>query len=263
MFLNCFSPRGSSPTPSTSASDEPGTGAREAFCIDPESGVVSVSGNPKYAPAEAAATAMFNRSESLLPGAKESFRFTKDCAEYVHRYTELGGCPEFASMLHERFKELNHRFANRPTDWESRDMAQEACSMAASLTSRFGPPGTAFIKAYSSPPGNIPELLDVLGYQDLRRVVEGTRCRLEDGPYLSKAKKIDRKKPDARKLMMQVYQDWLDQNPKFQSTNRDRLLGPNPDALIAAARNGESFDTVRKQMQLEEPSPGGDLHSCY
>ncbi|WP_423594522.1 hypothetical protein [Roseateles sp. MS654] len=226
--------------------------------------MVLASSMPKYAPAEAAAAAMFNRSESLPPGARERFWFTKDCAEYVRRYTELGGCPEFASMLHERFKELSHRFANdRPTDRESHDMAQEACSMAASLTSRFGPPGTAFIKAYSSPPGNIPELLDVLGYQDLRRVVDGTRCRLEDGPYLSKAKKIDRKKPDARKLMMQVYQDWLDQNPKFQSTNRDHLLGPNPDALIAAARNGQSFDTVRKQMLLEEASPGGDLHSCY
>lgn len=219
----------------------------EAFVINPLSGDVFVQNMAKYGPAEKLAAELFRRP--FPDTLKGKAAYLEDCAQYVKDHTELAECPRFAPKLATRFDQLRTQLKSCTDGLQALRIAREAKSMVASLVLRLAPAGNISIKPYGTPPGNIPEMLDFI-----------------DDPYDIKALDVDRMRPDALDAITALFNQSLAQSRDFR---RDSDFGPSPDALIVAAENGQSFDTVRRKMVGSQASAslydhrqdsGFDLH---
>jgi hypothetical protein len=201
----------------------------EAFVFDDLSGEVFVQHTPKYDPAEKAAAEIFRRP--IPDSLKGKAAFFEDCARYVQDHTELAECPRFAPKLALRFEQLRHRLKSCTDGLQTLEIAKEARSMVASLALRLAPASDVCIKRYGTPPGNVPEMLDFL-----------------PAPFKGQARAVDARRPDALATITALYEASLEA-PQCRNARRlDRNFGPSPDALIEAAQNNQSFDTVRERM---------------
>ncbi|WP_377157062.1 hypothetical protein ACFJIX_00975 [Roseateles sp. UC29_93] len=216
----------------------------EAFVINPLSGDVFVQSMAKYAPAEKLAAELFRRP--MPDTLKGKAAYIEDCALYVQDHTELAECPRFAPKLATRFDQLRTQLKSCTDGLQTLRMAREAKSMVASLVLRLAPAGDVKIKPYGTPPGNIPEMLDFLDY-----------------PYNVQARAVDQMRPDALDIITALFNQSLEQSREFL---QDSDFGPSPDALILAAENGQSFDSVRRKMLNSGASASlhsGRHNSCY
>ncbi len=208
---------------STSGPSRKADSSYEVFFISGSTGEVSVQNKPKYAPAETEAADLFKRAiPDSLQGKKEFF---EHCAKYVKKYTRLAKCPKFAPKLAKRFEQLRTQLKD---DRQALRTAEEARSMVASLVVRMGSAGDIGIKMYGKAPGNVPEMMDFMS----RR-------------YKEQAGAVDLTSPDALQNITMLFNMSL-QEKKEACPNEK--FGPTPDDLIEAAKNGQSFDTVREKM---------------
>jgi len=208
---------------STSGQSRKADSPFEGFCIDKSTGAAFVKNMPQYAPAETEAADLFKCAiPDTLQGKTKLF---KDCAEYVKKYTDLAECPRFAPKLAERFEQLRTQLKD---DRQALRTAEEARSLVASLVVRMAPAAEIGIKTYGKAPGNVPEMMDFMSRH-----------------YKEQASAVDLTSPDALEKITMLFNMYLQEKKKDYPNTK---FGPTPDDLIEAAKNGQSFDTVRKKM---------------
>ncbi|ANH68752.1 hypothetical protein [Mitsuaria sp. 7] len=214
----------------------------EAFITNKLSGDVFVQSMAKYEPAEKLAAELFRRP--IPDTLKGKANYFEDCAKYVKDHTKLANCPLFAPELATRFHQLRNQLKSCTDGLQALQTAKEAKSMVASLVTRMGPKGDIGIKRYDATPGNVPEILAFIDY-----------------PYDEQARKVDLMRPDALNILTELFNRSLEHSRKLYTV---KAFGPSPDALIVAAENGQSFDSVRRKMLDSQASATvqDDLYCC-
>ncbi|MFX1679285.1 hypothetical protein PV762_08630 [Mitsuaria sp. CC2] len=220
----------------------------EALVVDRLHGFVSTQDMAKYAPAENEAVHLFQRADPNT--LREALACFQACEGYVRRHAPLGECPRFESSLTRRFQQLELMLRTCEDVRQAQDIADEARSMVASLVFRFGPTaGEISLKYPEAPPRNLPDLMECFA---------GLPERLHHATHLlHQARAVDPTQPEARSLVMALYQQALDEDSMYTSAAKMHRYGPSIDALIDAARTGRSFDDVRQSML---PFQGSRLH---
>lgn len=206
----------------------------EGFIRTPQGDFI-VEQSDKYRPAEQAAMRLL--CENLPKELRGGVAYAGDCFKYIRSHIETAEIPRFGPVLEHRISELERRL-NRCSQADAIEIAEEARSMVASLAMRLGDAGTVMLKVYSESPGNVAEMSSTLN--QLSQIFPIHR-------YHQQALAIDTSRPDARSSMSVVYDKALGAIRELGTVS----FGPSPDALIEAARQGRSFDEVRRSMLLD------------